>query len=283
MKNIDLKFTQRVVLTVAVAIMVACSWLAPLESTANEQVDAGFKRALASFAIARGLNAAISVVQGTELAVQPLGIGVKLSLGQILRPLNDMVEQFAHLMLVASIAFGIEKILLSIGAHWLISLLLTVAAIGWASFYLFRLSSSAWLTRILVVLLMTRFAIPIVVIGSDWVFQKFLADDYTKSHQVMEGTAKQLTNLNPTGTKDDRFWKKGTEMYEELKSRLANLKRAAEQSTEHIIKVMVVFVLQTLVLPILMLWFLWGIAKSMFEVPPEAARFIAPRKQANVA
>src|SRR6185436_1624003 len=109
MKNIDLEFTQRVVLALAVAIMVACSWLAPLESAANQQVDAGLKRALASFATARALNAVISVVQGTEVAVQPLGIGIKLSLGQILRPLNDMVEQCAHLMLVASIAFGIEK------------------------------------------------------------------------------------------------------------------------------------------------------------------------------
>jgi hypothetical protein len=99
----------------------------------------------------------------------------------------------------------------------------------------------------------------------------------------MEGTTKQLTNLNQTSIKDDGFLKKGMDMYEEFKSRLANLKQATEQSTERIIKVMVVFALQTLVLPILLLWILWGIARGTFELPPETARFIAPRKQANAA
>ena len=65
MKPIELRFVQRIALAALVAIMVACSWLTPLDSAANQQVDAGLKRALLSFATARALNAVISVVQGT--------------------------------------------------------------------------------------------------------------------------------------------------------------------------------------------------------------------------
>lgn len=270
-------FLPRVFLVVLVTVMVACSWLGPLESAANEQVDAGLKRALASFAIARGLNAALSLIEGAELAIQPLGVGIRLSVGQVLRPLNDVVEQFAHLMLVASVAFGIEKILISIGAHWMISLLLTTAAIGWAYFYLRRLSSPAWLTRIFLVLLMTRFAMPIVIIGSDLIFQKFMADDYTKNQQVIEVTAAQISDMNSTLSEDQSIWGKGKEIYEQIKSKVASLTRTAGQLTERIIKVMVVFILQTLVLPIFLLWALWGLARGAFEVPPRVARSIAPR------
>ena len=71
------------------------------------------------------MNALISVAQGTEISAQPLGVGGTLAPGQLLDPLNDLVEQFSALMLAASIAFGIQKVLITIGAYWLISLVLT--------------------------------------------------------------------------------------------------------------------------------------------------------------
>ena len=66
--------TGRVVAIVIVAAMVVCAWLGPLEAAANRQIDAGLKRALVSFAVARSLNAIISVAQGTQVSVQPLGV-----------------------------------------------------------------------------------------------------------------------------------------------------------------------------------------------------------------
>ena len=188
----------RMVLAVAVALMVACSWLVPLESVANQQVDAGLKRALISFATARALNAVISVVQGTEVAVQPAGVGINFAPGQILDPVNDLVEQFGQLMLVASVAFGVEKVLISMGAHWAISSLLTVTAIAWVYAYLRRGTSPPWLTRMLLILLMTRFAMPLAIIGSDQLFREFLAADYQSSQQVIEVASGQINKLNTT-------------------------------------------------------------------------------------
>ena len=270
MKTIELKFAQRISLAVAVAIMVACSWLAPLDLAANQQVDAGLKRALISFATARALNAVVSVVQGTEVAVQPAGVGVNFAPGQLLDPVNELVEQFSNLMLTASVAFGIQKVLISIGAHWLISLFLTMTAVGWAYFYLRQHLSPAWLSRILVVLLMTRFAMPVAIIGSDMLFQKFMAADYQSSQRVIDTASGQLEKLNPPVAVADenqgmldkiKGWSQNTD----IKSRFENLKHTAEQATEHIIKLMVIFLLQTLVLPLLLLWVLWGIARETFE------------------
>ncbi len=284
MKTLDLQFLQRMALAVAVAIMVACSWLAPMESTANQQIDDGLKRALISFATARALNAGISVAQGTDFDTKPGGVGVKFAVGQVLRPLNDVVEQFAHLMLIAAIAFGCEKILVSIGAHWLISVFLTGAAAGWAYFYLRKASSPAWLTRIVVVLLMIRFAMPIVIIGTDTLFHRFMADDYKASQQVMEVTTEQLSSANASTSsvgEDQSMWDKVKEwvsQHANLKTRLDSLKRLAEQATERIIKLMVIFVLQTLILPIFFLWVLWGIARGVFEVPRQAAGLLSPRQ-----
>lgn len=282
MKTIDLRLAKRLVLALIIATMVACSWLTPLESTANHYVDAGLKRALISFASARALNAVISVAQGTEVAVQPAGIGVIFSPGQALDPVNDLVEQFSNLMLTASVAFGVEKVLIGIGAHWMVSLVLTLTAIGWAAFYLRQHASPAWLSRLLVLLLMTRFAMPVVIIGSDMLFQQFMEADYQASQQGIDSVSGQLDKLEPqapVATAEpgllDKFKGWATQQTD-FKTRYDELKHAAEQATERIIKLMVIFLLQTLVFPVVMLWVLWSVARRFFESPPTAYRMPTP-------
>ncbi len=107
---------QRLVVAVIVVSAALAAWYRPLQDVANAQVDAGLKRALVSFASARALNAVISVIQGTEFSVKPIGVGIAMTPGRILDPINDLIEQFFTVMLVAIVAFGVQKMLLSIGA-----------------------------------------------------------------------------------------------------------------------------------------------------------------------
>ena len=281
MKAIDLQWGKCMLLAAIAAALVACAWLGPLESSANRYVDAGLKRALVSYATARALNAVISVAQGTEVAVQPAGVGVIFTPGQALDPVNDLIEQFANLMLTASVAFGVQKVALAIGAHWLVSAALTLTALAWAALYLRSNAPPGWLSRLLVVSLMIRFALPVVVIGSEVLFEKFMADDYQASQQGIEAVSLQLDTLDvsPTAAEPallERF-KNWAVQQTDLKARYAQLKQAAEQTTERIIKLMVVFLLQTLVFPVALLWMLWGVARRFFELPP-AARQLPGRR-----
>ena len=69
------------------------------------------ERALVTFALTRTLNGVISVAQGTQLAFQPAGVGVVISAGEILDPLNDLVEQFSWLTLLAATSLGVQIML----------------------------------------------------------------------------------------------------------------------------------------------------------------------------
>ena len=259
---------RRTLLLLALLALLLGTWLAPLDKPAMQQVDAGLKRALVSFAAARALNAVISVAQGTEVSVEPLGVGVTLTPGQLLDPVNDLVEQFSNLMLMASVAFGIQKILISMGGYWLISVLLSVTAIGWAVLAFRGQRAPRWLRGLLVITLMLRFAIPVVTLGSDLLWQKFLAADYEASQQVISSSTGQVASLNPALPQDSvqpgwldrmRGW---VTPNGEIKARFEKLKQAAEQAVEHIIKLIVIFLLQTLVIPLLLLWGLTALAKA---------------------
>jgi hypothetical protein len=96
------------------------------------------------------LNAVISVAQGTDVAIEPAGVGVKFSPGEILDPINDLVEKFSTLMLFASISFGIQKILITLGGHWVVSAALSGAAILWSVWHVSGRYIPEWCTKLLV-------------------------------------------------------------------------------------------------------------------------------------
>ncbi len=262
---------QRAILPLLLLALVACAWFAPLDAPAGEKVDAGLKRALVSFATARALNGVISVAQGTELSLQPAGVGATLAPGQLLDPVNDLVERFSDLMLGASVLFGAQKILLGVGSYWPISTLLTLAASAWAWMWLRRRPIEPWLSRLLVLALMLRFAVPAVTLGTDLVWQQFLAEDYRVSQQAIDATTSDAASRDPTVQADAappglldqlrRWFAHNTD----IRARFDELKQALENATEHLIRLMVVFVLQTVVVPGVMLWAMWSWTRSLFE------------------
>lgn len=250
----------RAALIAAVLAAVACAWLPAVQQRADAQVDAGLKRALLAFAAARTLNAAISVAQGTQVALQPAGVGVTLTLGEVLDPVNDLVEQFSSLMLAAAVAFGVQKVLLAVGAHWAVSLAVTAVALGWALAY-WHGRAPPWLVRTMVVLVAVRFAMPVTALGSDWVFQRFLADDYRQAQAALDALSAQVEHGNAATAAEpkeqgllDRLKRWGEERTAEWRGRVDELRQAAERAAEHLVRLMVVFVLQTIVLPLALLW-----------------------------
>jgi hypothetical protein len=246
---------------VALALAVLLAWTRFLDVEAERSADAGLKRALASFAIARTLNAVISVAKGTEVAVQPAGMGMTFTPGEALEPIDDMVEQFASVMLAATVAFAIQKVLISIGAHWVFALLLTAAALAWTAFRLQRGTAPRAITLILLALLFVRFVAPVVTTGSDVVFKGFLAKSYEDSQAAVTLSSRDVASMGtprveeptPEGITDRiRKWWSGSS--DGLRVRFEQLKDSAERAVEHMVHLIVVFLMQTAVVPGLLLW-----------------------------
>jgi hypothetical protein len=278
--------------------LVALAWAGPLDRLAEDQAQAGLKRALATFAAARALNGVISVAQGTEVAVEPGGVGVTFAPGQVLDPVNDLIEQFSTLMLTASVSFGVQTALIAIGGYWMVSLLLTLvvllwllwpdggwpspaaasavaapgatAAAGTAALQERRRRPPRLLGRILVLLLLVRFAVPIASVGSDSAFRWFLTERYERSQAALTLSATEVDQLaapeqpppGSLGERVQRWWSDASDAID-VSKRLEALKQAATRITEHVVELIVVFLLQTLIVPSLLLWALW---KSALEL-----------------
>jgi len=263
------------------ALVLAGAWLAPLDASATRQVESGLARAVASFAAARALNAAISVAQGTEVAVHPAGVGVSLAPGQALDPINNLVEQFALLMLGASVSFGVQLALIKMGAFWAVSLLLSAVALAWTWATWRERSLPLWLTRLFVGLLLVRFAVPLVALGNEAAFRLFLSEDYRAGQATIELSSREIASVGAPGTpvtpepapapgglgeKLQNWWDSAASKVD-VSKRLEELKEAAGRAIDDIVRLIVVFLLQTVVLPLLLLWGLMRLGRALCEAP----------------
>lgn len=254
----------------AIAVMVAVSLLKPIDHSSESQLDSAFTRAAIGFGLAKTLNGVISVAQGTEFAVQPAGVGVNFSPGEILDPINDLVERFSLVMLVATSSIGIQQILLKVSSWSGISVMLAGAGLF---FLLTRLRNSSLARmadvagKLLLVMLLVRFLIPIGSLANDWVYKQFLQPQYEASSAELEVASDRIREINTRQTEasesDGSLTDRAKQFYSSMTSKfdfdgmLDDYKQSAETVSENAINLIVVFVLQTIIFPLLFMYLIY--------------------------
>ncbi|MEE8543304.1 MAG: hypothetical protein V3S94_05540 [Gammaproteobacteria bacterium] len=253
------------------AVFAAIAALSGLiDDTGRRYADEAFSRALITFAIARTLNGVISVAQGTEVAIEPGGVGVNFTVGQVLDPINDLVERFSAVMLIATSSLGLQNILLRMTTWWGTSLALILAVVfalvvlWWPKLDQSTLKPLA--LRVLLVTVFLRFAVPILVIGSNLVFDTFLAAEQAAASQALDATRSEIEQINENVTTPESdagdqsvIERLGAMLDSSLDSlnignRLDRLRDRVSNVSEHIINLIVIFLLQTIILPLVFLW-----------------------------
>ena len=255
----------------AMAALVALALFKPVDNLGSEYIDDAFQRALLDFAIARGLNGVISVAQGTEVALQPAGVGVNFAPGQILDPVNDLVERFSWIMLLASSSLGVQKTLLAVSSWIGLGILVALAACLLLLTRWTRINTNKTLlratTQFLVLALVLRFLMPLVALGNEWFYQQFLAQQYQQSSARLETISAQIGEINEEVMQDGNaepasraLVDRARQLYRsavkkvDFEGRLEDYKVAVQDLSENTINLIVVFTMRTVVLPLLFLW-----------------------------
>ncbi len=314
---------KRILQSLVILLVAAIAVSGVAEDISQDYADQALKRALATFAVARALNGVISVAQGTEVAVEPGGVGITMTPGQILDPVNDLVERFSTVMLVASSSLGLQIILLEILSWTVLTVLLVASLAVWlASLWSDRLRASkytAFLVRLSLILAFVRFAVPAVIICTNFIFSTFLESRHESSAAELRGTTAEIEELHvgyeeaeevaeapepaagdaPARGSDGsqpesggvagiaefgarlmdsaRAWYAGvTDSAEQwysnvadwlstmnIPARMAQLQVTASSAATHIVNLIVVFVLQTIVIPLVFLWLFVEVLKAV--------------------
>lgn len=253
-----------------------------LDISSKQYIDKAFNRALITFGIAKTLNGVISVAQGTEVAIQPAGIGINLTPGQILDPVNDLVERFSWIMLASTTSLGIQKVFLTMSV-WPAFNYTLISFILLGLIFLFIKTKKYAQIRILILrlsllLIIIRFTVPITGLANESIYHVFLENEYIESTQALETTALQIDQINEDvqsqqpDIKKKSVWESAKAFYSsttemlDMSKRIDKYKQAATKTTQHIVNLIVVFLFQTLIIPLGFIFIIYALFKYIIKL-----------------
>ena len=231
--------------------VVYLTTFAKLDANANSRIDSSFKQALGVFATTKALNGIISLVQGTEVGPP----GVTISIGEILDPINDLVERFSWIMLASLTSLGIQKILMNIVVFNAFEILLIFSLIVSNILLIFKskeyTKSKNIFFKFTILLIFLRFSIPFMAMSNEYVYINFIQNDYNieQSQKVLISAKNDISKFD-----DKKASYFSTDYY---KNKMQEFEAVASDAADHIVDLIIVFVFQTMLFPIIFLFFLY--------------------------
>lgn len=260
------------VVVLLVAAALALSWLGTVDTVAKRSTEAGLQRALATYAVARGFNAILSLAMSASVNVQFIA-GMQVSPGALLDPLDDLVEQFSLVMLAATVSFAAQRLLIEIGGSWPVSLLLTLVSATWLALRWRRrldgpsgFAGPARVARIAIGLICLRFAVPAVALASEATYQLVMSGTYEAAQSKVKAVEAVEPPEAPRAESRMERIRRWLADKADVAEKIEALRARFDAAIEHLVRLTAVFVVQTIVLPLLFLWLIVRLYRVL--IPP---------------
>jgi hypothetical protein len=273
----------RLLASVLLVALLAVAVTGLVDRPAQRYTESALARAMVTFGVARTLNGVISVVQETEVSIQPAGVGVALMPGQLLDPLNDLIERFSWVMLASAVSLGMQSTLMRMSAWWAADAALAVGVLV----ILFQLWGprrggrlAAVLQRAAALVLFLRFAIPTLLLATSFLSATFLQDDQVAATDQLAATAEAVSALaqeveeqaRPPAPERSVIERLGDYVGErltalDLDERIERMREVAGRAAGNVVRLTASFLLETVVLPLALLWLLWQLLRWAFLTP----------------
>ena len=273
MKTFIIKNWNKLLLVIFTLLSLCLALSFTIDDNAKKFVDDSFKQSVIVFGSAKALNAVISLAQGTQINLPFVTVAV----GEILDPINDLVEQFSLVMLASMVSLGIQKILLNFVTTDIYNYLLFTSIIIF-NFWLFKRFTNDEKIRnlffkITFILLFLRFAIPMMAYVNEVSYNYFVKPQYNieelnKDILEVKDNVSKINQETITQKQDSSFFNKVMEKFDSsyYEKKVNEYKDAVDNSSQYIIDLIIVFIFQTIFLPIIFLFLLYSFVKSIFNI-----------------
>lgn len=270
----------RAMLCIVVLLMMVLASMRSLDERTHLMIDQALVTTASSYAIARTLDAAISTLKSSEVSAGVVSIDV----GQVLNPISDLIDKFSDIMVVAFTSLTLQKVWLvmlsSLPAN---ALFVTVGALLIVSVWLpQRWREQRWLWKVFAFLAISRFIILFSVLSTLLVDHWFI-DQQIQHRQV---SVARVSDASPTSAltsdpdvkkNDDSFlgmierikaqWSALVDNVQQRKEQLLQFAQKAEDSVLDMLTLMALYILKTVILPLVFLGLFYVWMRRVFSVP----------------
>lgn len=178
-----------------VLLLTVFAWVGIVDQYAEEYINASLVSAGTSFGVAKLFNATVSVLSTITLNIPVVG---SIQIGELLDPLNDLVEDFSSVMKYAISSLLIQKFLVEIlqTVHFKVFLLISGIAFVLTKYTLREYRSVAY--KVFLFAVICKFSIAAVALGSSWVDKAFIDQVVQQENSVLESFPVSPDQLDET-------------------------------------------------------------------------------------
>ncbi len=173
----------KIYILTAITLLAIVSWFDFFDRMSAEYVDNAIVQGTITFGIARALNAAISVLQSIQVGI----FGSSVTIGEMLDPINDLVEQFSTLMKYALGSLIIQKLLLEIVSETFFKILISISGvILFITTFMRTIKYFNIAMKAFIFILFLRYIIVLAITMNAVVDNAFIKEKFEKNVQILE-------------------------------------------------------------------------------------------------
>ncbi len=176
------------ILAFALIVLSSAGWV---DNSAQKHVETTRNESIGIYALARGINALVSVAQSSQVKV-PFVLSIQA--GELLDPVNDAVERLSSVMVWSTGSLFLQQIVLEVASSlWFRVAFLAIGALTMFALLrpnLGRFRNLAW--RIFIVAAAFRFIVPAFVLLSVLAGQMLLGAKINENREKLSSFEKQL-------------------------------------------------------------------------------------------
>lgn len=256
--------------------MVAVSSGRLLDDYVDEYTTTSIKNAALTYATARGINALVSMMQSSEVEA---GVGIvsgSITIGELLDPLNDMIERFSTVMTWVLASLAAQKVLLLIASHELF--LYLVAVLGLSTLLLLfygppRVQNLFFKCFLVVVFI--RFALGLAVTLNSGVDYLFIDQQRQVNDTEIKNFQSNIMNIDADREFDTDSIRESTIAFWQSLS-MAELNRRISRGIENFINLVAIYLLKSILLPLGFFYVAIFVVRQLWRIELNPARLPGP-------
>ena len=243
-----MRLDARALLATLVVVLVALSSTRVVDDYVDDYTSESIRNAALTYATARGINALVSVLQSSQIEA---GVGIvsgSMTIGEVLDPLNDMIERFSTVMTWVLASLAAQKVLLLLASHQLFLYLVAVLGISaLLLMYFGSVRSRSLVFRCFLVVAFIRFALGLAVALNSGADYLFLQQQLESNNQQIEQFQSNILRVDANADSDDirdsviAFW---------LSLSLDELNQKVSRGIENFINLVALYLFKTILFPL---------------------------------
>lgn len=230
---------------------------------ASKYLDESLRQSATAYALARSINAGVSVIQDSSISVS-MGVGGDIAVGEVLDPINDATEKLSSIITISMLMIGLEKTLYEISQTGIVYIILIALSL------LFIFYNKLIIKKALIILIMLRIFVPFSATVSYAFDQKFFSDKIEQNVVKLEHIEKKAGNKSNAGKADSGFFssivESTSEAYKTFKSNMSYYIDNAADIIDNIMNLSMAYfskyLINLILLPLLLFYLIKGVLKE---------------------